>query len=70
MKTLKILLQTDKSNDEETPIKTGAGKLLKSVLIIFMLLLITLMSACFVSGPGHERHGDRHQHHGDYEHHD
>ena len=72
MKTSQILLQTDKSNDEETPVKTGSGKLLKSVLIIFMLILITIMSSCFVRTPGHEGHGDRHhdnEHH-DNEHHD
>jgi hypothetical protein len=67
MKTAQIFLQADNSSDEETPIKTGAGKLLKSVLIIFMLILITLMSSCFVRAPEHERHGDRHH---DYEHHD
>ena len=72
MKTAKILLHADKSNEEETPIKTGAVKLLKSVLIIFMLM--ALMSSCFVRAPGDERHsnmhGDRHQHHEGNGHHE
>ena len=69
MKTSKILLQADKSNNKETPIKAGAGKLLKSMLIIFMLSLITLLSSCLVPGPGrggpgggHERHGHNERH--------
>jgi len=62
METVKILLQADESNYEETPIKIAAGKLSKSRLIIFMLLLIVLMSSCFVRTPGHERHEARHQH--------
>jgi hypothetical protein len=62
MKTSKILFQADKSKNEATPMKIGTGILLKPLNIILMLLLITLMSSCFVRGPGHERHGDRHQH--------
>jgi hypothetical protein len=69
MKTSKIFLKDDKSNSKETSMKIGAGKLLKPVNIILMLLLITLMSSCFVRspGPGHEGHEGRHQHN---EHHD
>jgi hypothetical protein len=64
MKTSKILLQSDKSNNKETPIKVGAGKLLKSILVIFMLLWITLLSSCFVSGPRHARPGNMNERHG------
>lgn len=61
MKTSKILLHSGKSNEEVTPIKPGAGKLLKLILVIFMLSWITLLSSCFVRGPGHgPRHG-RHE---------
>ena len=69
MKTSKILLQADKSNNKETPIKVGTSKLLKSILIIFMLLWITLLSSCFVSGPGHARHGNMNERHGHGERH-
>jgi hypothetical protein len=62
MKISKNLLQADKSKNEETPMKTGAGKLLKPLNIFLMLLVLALMSSCFVRGPEHERHGDRHQH--------
>jgi hypothetical protein len=67
MKTSKIFLKNHKTNNKETPMKIGAGRLLKPLNIILMLLLITLMSSCFVRGPGHESHGGRHQHN---EHHD
>jgi hypothetical protein len=64
MKMSKILLHSDKSNDEETPKKVRAGKLLKSILVIFMLSWITLMSSCiaFVPVQGHEGHGGHHGH--------
>jgi hypothetical protein len=61
MKISKNLPQADKSNKEETPINIRAVKLSKSIIVILMFLVITLMSSCFVSGPpGQERHGDRH----------
>jgi uncharacterized membrane protein len=76
MKTLKILLQSDKSINEETPKKARAGKLLKSMLVIFILLWIILLYSCAVfvaapgnAGPGVHRghgegrvHGERHVH--------
>ncbi|MGA2824163.1 MAG: hypothetical protein ABSE72_11625 [Bacteroidales bacterium] len=69
MKTSKNLLQADKSSNEETPIKAGAGKLLKSILVIFMLLLITLLSSCIVPGPGHGSRGGGHERHSHNERH-
>jgi len=70
MKTSKILLQSDKSNNKETPIKAGGGRLLKSMLIIFMLSLITLLSSCLVPGPGRGGPGGGHERHGHNERHD
>jgi hypothetical protein len=69
MKTSIILLQAEKSNHEETPRRAGAVKLLKSILVIFMLLLITFMSSCFVPGPGHGSRGSTHERHGHNERH-
>ena len=69
METSKILLQAEKSNNEGTPIKREAGKLLKSILVIFMLLLITLLSSCFAPGPGHGSRGSMHERHGHNERH-
>jgi hypothetical protein len=76
MKTSKILLHSDKSNDEETPKKVRAGKLLKSILVIFMLSWIINLSSCtvFVRTPrlnpvviigddGHDGHHDNGRHH-------
>jgi len=70
MKTSKILLQSDKSNNKETPIKAGGGRFLKSILIIFMLSLITLLSSCLVPGPGRERHRSTNERHGHNDRHD
>ena len=70
MKTSKNLLQSDKSNNKETPIKAGGGRLLKSMLIIFMLSLITLLSSCLVPGPGRGGPGGGHERHGHNERHD
>jgi hypothetical protein len=67
MKTSKILVQAENINKKETPIKSGAGKLLKSILVIFMLL--TLMSSCFAPGPGHGSRGGGHERHGHNERH-
>jgi hypothetical protein len=77
MKTLKkISLQSIESNNEETPKKPRAGKLLMPVLVIFMLSWITLLSSCavFVGTPRHEGHavivGHHDERHGNNEHHD
>ncbi len=65
MKTSKILLQTDKSNHEETPKKLRADKLSKYILVIFMLSWITLLSSCIAFVPvGHDGHGSGHGHDG------
>ena len=71
MKSSKILLQADNSNNEEIAGKAGAGNLIKSLLVIFMLLMITLMSSCMVPGPGpgHERHGRSNERHGNNDNH-
>ena len=69
MKTSLNLLQAEKNNNEETPIMAGAGKLLKSILVIFILVLITLMSSCIVPGPGHGSRGGEHERHGHNGHH-
>jgi len=80
MKSLKISHHPDKINDEETLKPVSAGKLLKSILVIFMLAWIILVSSCIVRtpGPGHERHrgnverhdNDRHRGHDDHHDHD
>jgi hypothetical protein len=69
METSKLILNDDKCNSKETSMKIGTRNLLKPLNLIFMLLLITLMSSCFVRspGPGRESHEDRHHHN---EHHD
>jgi|GEM_PF-1899991 hypothetical protein len=69
MKTSKKNFQVEKSHNEETPIKAGTGKLLKSILVIFMLLLITLLSSCIVPGPGHGSRGGMHERHSHNERH-
>jgi hypothetical protein len=38
MKTSKILLMADKSNNEETPKKVRAGQLLKSILVLYVIM--------------------------------
>ena len=67
MKTSKEFLQTAKcNNNEESQKKAIANKLGKSILIIFMLFWITLMTSCAVSFgiPFHEGHGGGYGHHG------
>jgi hypothetical protein len=84
MKTLKILHQSDESNNEMTPKVVRPGKLLLSVLIIFMFSCITLLPSCYVllgtprserhrvSNERHDRgeHRDNNEHHNNDEHHD
>jgi hypothetical protein len=63
MKILKISLHPDKSNDEESTKKVREGKLLSSLLIIFLFSGLMLLQSCavFIGGPGH---GNRHGIHG------
>jgi hypothetical protein len=65
MKTSKILHYRDKSNNAEKLKKVGAGNLFKSLLVVFMLTWITLLSSCaiFIPVPVHVGHGERHEHH-------
>ena len=60
---LKILLQAHKSNNEVIHKKVRAGKLLKLLLLIFMLSCMTLLSSCFVSPL---RHGGPRGNNGDH----
>jgi hypothetical protein len=64
MKTSKILLMADKSNNEETPKKVRAGQLLKSILVIFMLSWMILLTSCvaFIPVRGHEGHSEQRGH--------
>ena len=64
MKTSKILLQTDKSKKEEIPRMVRSIKLLKSILVIFLLLSITLLSSCFIPYREHGNRGGMNDHHG------
>ena len=59
MKTSTILCQEDKSNIEEMPKKARAGKLLKYLLFIFMLVQIFVFYSCAVEmrTPRHVRTG-------------
>jgi hypothetical protein len=68
MKTSEILFQTAKTNNKETPGLFYLGKVLKFVLIIFMLSCITLMSSCVVAvrTPRYDTNGvviEHHAHH-------
>jgi len=71
MKRSIILFQAGGRNNEEIAGKSGAGKLVKSILVIFMLLMITLMSSCMIPGPGpgHERHERSNERHGNNDNH-
>ena len=64
MKTSKILLQTDKSKKEEIPRMVRSNKLFKSILVIFLLLSITLLSSCFIPYREHGNRGGMNDHHG------
>lgn len=59
MKTSTILLQEDKSCNEEKPQRTRAGKLLRYLLFTFMFLQIFVLYSCAVGfrTPRHERSG-------------
>lgn len=50
MKTLKKLLQVEKSNSEATPKRGSISLFLKSILVIFMLSWIPMLSSCFPLG--------------------
>ena len=49
MKTSKILLPADKSNNEITRIKVRKPKVLTSILVIFVLTWIILLSSCYAT---------------------
>ena len=57
MKTSKILLQADKSDNEETTKKIRYEKLLKSFLVVIIFTGMALLTSCFVVVPfhGHRR---------------
>lgn len=61
MKTSISHLHTAKSKEEDTPRKVKTGKLVKFVLVAFMLAWITMMSSCAVmispAGPMGYHHG-------------
>jgi hypothetical protein len=56
MKTQNYLLQTDKSHYEVKPKTVRSGKVLKSILVMFMLSWVTILSSCMVAVP-HQRNG-------------
>jgi flagellar basal body-associated protein FliL len=58
MKTSKILLHANKSNNEETPNKVKANKILKSIIIMLLSLIILTSYGCFFGFRGHH-----HEHH-------
>jgi len=77
MKTTKIIIQADNSHNEETLIAIRKGGLLKSVLVIFMLAGLMLLSSCLIWDPfsrhgrggyyeGHGGHGGHEEFHGDH----
>jgi hypothetical protein len=49
MKTLEIHIESDKRNSEEMPKRMRTGRVLKSILIIFMLSWVTILSSCAVA---------------------
>ena len=67
----------------KTTSKSYGSRLLKFILLVFVILSITLFSSCFIGPPrmGHEEHSENHgnrgyghheggEHHGGGEHHD
>lgn len=72
MKKSEIYLQADKSNIEETPKKARTVKLLKSIMLFFMLsFVIAMMTSCFWGRHrGPERHEVVMDHHDDRGHDD
>jgi hypothetical protein len=72
MESSTIDLHSDKSNNQAISMWVGAGRILRPILLIFMLFWIMLLSSCMVPGPGHERHGgnDRREHNDHNDHHD
>jgi len=53
-------------------IKATYGKFLKSLLVLFMLSWLTLLSSCFFpcGGPVRDGHRDMHERHRQHGHHD
>lgn len=64
MKTSKILHLNNKNSSVKSPIILKADKIIRTVLLIFMILYVTLLTSCYVEGHGPDRHeGYRHHEH-------
>jgi hypothetical protein len=70
MKTSKIILQDEKCNPEGVSKMPGTGKIVKSVILIFLLIMVTLLSSCMLPGPGNGSRGGPHERHGNNGHQD
>ena len=69
MKTSNKVLPSKLNNPERNSIKTGVSRMVKSVHVILILLLITLLSSCMFPGPGRGGPGESHERHGHNERH-
>ena len=74
MKTSKTFLLFEKSIEEETPKKLNPRRLFKSIVVLFIISWITILSSCavFVPVPVPGLEGERHEqggHRGQGEHH-
>jgi len=69
MRTSEIMLQAENGNNEKPLRKSGTDRLLKSALVIFMLVMITLLSSCMFPGPGGGTRGGPHERRGNMERH-
>jgi hypothetical protein len=65
MEQSNFFLRSVKNSTEEIPEKIKASKLIKTILVIFMLSWIILLSSCalFISIPA-DRHEGHNEHHG------
>jgi hypothetical protein len=69
MKPIQIPLTSEKTTCTMTPKKSKISIISKSVLIILMLFMMTLLSSCMFPGPGHGPRGGGHERHGNNDHH-
>jgi len=74
METSVMLHQADNLKNKKTSVKKYGNKLLKILMLAFVLFSITLLSSCFVVPPGmetrkstHYGHDNRNNHEGQHD---
>ena len=62
---MESLIKFDNSKNNTTPEKRVGSKVLKLIMLIFVLVSITFLSSCFVPFPDreYEHHGENSEHH-------